>query len=103
MDFNHLPLAKRKRLFFIFVGVTGFLVFVVWILMFRANIVALSSSNAIAEVLGKKDVSGEEGNKDLSPSVGQVFSSYGGSMWDLVTNIPTLFKQKELEINKENN
>jgi|GEM_PF-3511270 len=98
MDFSHLSLSQRKRLFMILVAITGIFSIVVWLFMLRGNMTALSNSGGIKEVFMEKPV---EEEKNFAPSIGQIFGSYIANIWDGVMEIPTLFEVKEVEISRE--
>ncbi|MBI5153524.1 MAG: hypothetical protein HZA36_03650 [Parcubacteria group bacterium] len=98
MDFSHLSLQQRKRLFMVIVAVTGIFSIVVWLFMLRGNIATLSGPGGIKEIFTEKPA---EEEKNLAPSIGQIFGSYIANIWDGVASIPSLFEVKEVEISRE--
>ncbi|MEK7498332.1 MAG: hypothetical protein AAB611_00525 [Patescibacteria group bacterium] len=98
MVFSHLSLSQRKRLFMILVAITGIFSIVVWLFMLRGNMATLSDSGGIKEIFREKPVKEE---KNLAPSIGQIFGSYIANIWDGVMNIPSFFEIKEVEISSE--
>jgi len=98
MDFSHLSLQQRKRLFIILVTIAGIFSIVVWLFMLRGSIATLSGPMGIKEIFTEKPT---EEKKNLAPSISQIFGSYIANIWDGVTGIPSLFEAKEVEISSE--
>ncbi len=98
MDFSHLSLDQRKRIFMILIVLAGIFLITVWLFMLRGNVAALGGSGGIKEIFNEKAV---EEKKTFSPSVSQIFGSYIANIWDGVKGIPSIFEIKEVEISKE--